>query len=300
MFDVIVVVDWSANARPKTGRDSIWTCVLDRGDAGVVTTVTNHRTRHAAREYLGAVMHATVGRRVLVGVDFPLGYPVGTAAALGLGDDEPWRAMWRLVASMIHDDGRNGNDRFAVATGLNQRISEGAGPFWGCPPRAASVSLSPRKAPGFPHRLRVSSLAEHRECERRLRSRGSFVFSVWQLLGVGTVGSQTLVGLPVVQALADDDAVATRLVVWPFQTGFTGMPAGGVDGVVVLAEVWPGVVPLEPRHHPVRDAAQVIGLARHLAALDHEGSLGAWFAPLLDADVAHGARREEGWILGVV
>ena len=30
MFDSFVIVDWSAAAQPKTGRDSIWICAVDR------------------------------------------------------------------------------------------------------------------------------------------------------------------------------------------------------------------------------------------------------------------------------
>ncbi|MGE0000259.1 MAG: hypothetical protein AB7U39_25360, partial [Ilumatobacteraceae bacterium] len=50
--------------------------------------------------------------------------------------------------------------------------------------------------------------------------------------------------------------------------------------------------------HPVRDAAQVIGLCRHLRELDSRGELGALFAPDLDAASALAVLDEEGWILG--
>jgi hypothetical protein len=46
----------------------------------------------------------------------------------------------------------------------------------------------------------------------------------------------------------------------------------------------------------VRDAAQVLGLARHLAELQATGSLCGWFA--VPADERQVAERDEAWILG--
>ena len=129
------MVDWSGSARPRLGRDSIWSCVLD-ADTGSVE-LANHPTRAAARFAVREVLVAAVDRRVLVGFDFPLGYPAGTAAAAGLEGAAPWRAMWDHLADAVVDDDRNRNNRFEVAAALNARISPSAGPFWGCPPRLA-------------------------------------------------------------------------------------------------------------------------------------------------------------------
>jgi precorrin-8X/cobalt-precorrin-8 methylmutase len=291
LFDVVVVVDWSANAAPKRGRDSIWCCVRDATTGGY--RVVNHPTRAAARAAVREVLIAAEGRRVLVGFDFALGYPAGTAAAAGLHGAPPWRAMWDHLVGAMRDGPCNENNRFEVAAGLNERISTGPGPFWGVPVARATSSLTPGKAPGFPH----GALAEHRVTETRLRAAGSRVASVWQLLGAGSVGGQTLTGIPVVAALCADVTLAPRSNVWPFTTGLTSDPTAGCADAVVHAEIWPGSAPFDGSLHEVRDAAQVIGLARHLATLDEQGALAARFAPALPRPLVDRVLDEEGWVL---
>jgi precorrin-8X/cobalt-precorrin-8 methylmutase len=68
----------------------------------------------------------------------------------------------------------------------------------------------------------------------------------------------------------------------------------------VHAEIWPGVVPLDAHLHPIRDAAQVLTLARRFAELDDQGELGALFdVPSgLGPDELATCVAEEGWILG--
>lgn len=91
MFDRYIIVDWSASNSPKTGKDSIWIC--DLGEAGDPVS-TNPSTRRQAEEQLRELLikAADRGERVLIGFDFPYGYPRGFAAALGLegsGDVQP-------------------------------------------------------------------------------------------------------------------------------------------------------------------------------------------------------------------
>jgi len=80
-FDTVVVVDWSANAVPKRGRDSIWSCLLDAATGDV--QVLNHPTRRCARDHLVQLLLARQQQRVLVGIDVPYGYPPGFARAAG-------------------------------------------------------------------------------------------------------------------------------------------------------------------------------------------------------------------------
>ena len=77
MFDSFVIVDWSAANQPKTGRDSIWICAVDRD--GSERLVENPPTRHAGKALLGEILaQATArGERVLLGFNFPFGYPAG-------------------------------------------------------------------------------------------------------------------------------------------------------------------------------------------------------------------------------
>jgi hypothetical protein len=290
-----VVVDWSAAATPKRGPDSIWIACLDMWD-DVGPHLTNPPTRAAALGELRELLVGRAGRRVLVGVDVPLGCPAGLVGALG---GAQWDDLWRLLAERLHDDDRNRNDRFEVAAELNGQLGPGPGPFWGCPPRRATPTLSTHKVHSVPSPTPAGELAELRLTERRLRAAGRRPFPVWQLLGVGSVGSQMLVGLPVLQQLRTDPELAARVRVWPFDTGCTTDPGAGVADPVVLAEVWPSLLPLDRTRHAVKDAAQVLGLADHLAALDRDGRLAEQFAPRLTEAERQVVLVEEGWILGV-
>ena len=296
MFDLIVIVDWSGSSTPRAGKDSIWSCASDvrTGERAVV----NHLTRRAARDHLERLLISAGRRRVLIGFDFSYAYPAGTAAAAGLVGATPWQAMWDHLAAHIVDDERNRNNRFEVAAAFNARISPGHGPFWGVPPRRVAESLSAKKAPGFAHRCADGELQEFRLCERRFLDAGLRVASTWQLLGAGSVGSQSLTGIPVLHRLRHHPALAARSRLWPLETGFVPDPTSGrPDDAVVHAEIWPGSIPLDSTLHSVRDAAQVIGLAEHLAALDRGTELPALFAPELSADEHATALAEEGWIL---
>ena len=286
-FDRIVIVDWSANATPKRGRDSIWVAQLTGGEL----QVANPPTRAAAIALLSdAVGEAhRSGDRVLVGVDFSLGFPAGTAGALDL-DGGDWSAMWSMLADRVHDDERNRNNRFELASQLNGRIAATTpGPFWGCPPRRATRHLTTTKVPAEP-------LPTWRAVESLLRARGLRPFSAWQLLGAGAVGSQSLRGIAAVAGLVD--ALRARSIgvdVWPFTSGF-GVPTAPV----VVAEIWPSLIELdESDAATVRDRRQVVSLATHLASID----LAAYFAPAcradLDRETIAAALGEEGWILGV-
>ncbi len=286
MFDRVVVVDWSANSTPKLGRDSIWIAVND-GDCDIETT--NLSTRATAIDHLVGLLESDRSATTLIGVDFSLGYPAGTAAGLGLVG-VGWSAMWQLLADRISDDDRNANNRFAVADELNQRFTGGSAPFWGCPPSARSTRLTSTKPAAS------ASVNEYRAVEEILRARGLRPFSSWQLLGAGAVGSQSLLGIARLQGLRQH--VGDRLQVWPFTTGLR-MPVLR-DGAVVVAEVWPSMLPVVDVDAVVRDLVHVRTTARWLAQADSSGELSAWFSPRVPPDVAQAVAAEEGWILGVL
>jgi hypothetical protein len=292
-FDVFVMVDWSSASVPTRGKDSIWAATLDvvTGE----TTVENHPTRRQASGEVRRILHGAAGRRVLVGFDFPYGYPAGFAAALGL-PAPPWRSVWRELVASIEDDARNRNNRFDVASRLNGRLGGGNGPFWGRPASRPDELLSTHKLHTYP----LHGLAEYRHAEARLRSARRQAFSVWQTCYAGSVGGQALVGIPVLERLLTDDALGPRTQVWPFTTGFVADPTGGRDETIVHAEIWPGAIDVDLGLHPVRDAAQVLSLCRWAADLDRAGALGPLFAPSLPDEVSATAVAEEGWILGVV
>src|SRR5579872_508385 len=112
------MVDWSAREHPATGADSIWYCLLTRrhGDP-VVDHLANPPTRRRATAEIKQILIDLVrqNRSVLVGFDFPYGYPAGFAGALNLVGPPKWLAVWREVARRIQDGPDNTNNRFAVA-----------------------------------------------------------------------------------------------------------------------------------------------------------------------------------------
>ena len=136
---------------------------------------------------------------MLLGFDFPFGYPAGFAARLGLSGP-PWRAVWDEIAGLIADDERNRNNRFDVADALNRRVSGGAFPFWGCPAAPVRTYLA-----GKHHRRHDSEgLAERRLVDLYIPS----AQPCWKLLGAGSVGGQALTGIPVARSLARRPALA--------------------------------------------------------------------------------------------
>lgn len=302
LFQAYLMVDWSAAAKPATGANSIWIGVMAR-DARLKFQfrAANPPTRLKARAFLEEMVAKLTGRgdRVLLGFDFSLGYPVGTAAALGLDTDgqAPWAAMHAHLASKVREREDNSNARFAIAAGLNYAISKGPAPFWGAPPRDQVSTLASRKPDFGSGDL---ALAEFRLAERRLReSRAGQPKSVWQLYGAGSVGSQSLLGIPHVHALrsAWPDA---RL--WPFETGLAALDDEALEDTrVVIAEVYPALWPVRAETGETQDAAQVRTLCEQMRDLDARDALGAAFGPpdgLQSTEIA-AIEREEGWILGI-
>lgn len=295
LFETYAMLDWSAESAPKRGANSIWLAVGRRvGRTLRVTPPENLPTRALAREALAAMLRteAAAGRRTLLGVDFPLGYPAGLAVALGL-EGPPWRATWDVLAALVEDDAANRNNRFAVGAHLNARASGEAFPFWGCPAAAATPTLSPRRPRTGWGQPRV---AEFRVAEAHAKGASS----PWKLAYPGSVGGQALVGIPVARAWRDDPLLAAHLRVWPFETGLVPLgPADVPPGRIVLAEVYPSMLKLAGNPDLVRDARQVETLVQAFATSDEAGVLAARFGPLPGLpEAAHAAiTAEEGFIL---
>jgi precorrin-8X/cobalt-precorrin-8 methylmutase len=309
-FDTYVAVDWSAAATPTTGRNSIWVAwtTADGWRPRLpVPWADNPPTRFIATEQLRALLRAVVadGRRAVVGFDFPLGYPRGTADAFALtGDGRPWERLWAALDERLVDTRLNGNDRFEVAAGLNGAVA-GDGPFWGCTPtyrRAQEVAgeslLSARRtvAPYGDGRP-----AEWRIVEAELRAVGWRPSPVWQLVGAGAVGSQSLTGIPRVRALRHDPELAPVSRVWPFETGADGVTGDGP--LVVHAEIWPRLLEehVNARTEEPADRAEVLAVVAWMRHEDGLGRLvprvgGAHDLPATDREAV---LTEEGWVLGV-
>ncbi|MEL7232213.1 MAG: hypothetical protein AAGJ85_06855 [Pseudomonadota bacterium] len=299
LFDAYIIVDWSASSKPKTGKDSIWVGIRAR-DARLKFQFTsvNPKTRLEARTFIRDMSHKLIARgdKVLIGFDFALGYPAGTAAAAGLdtGSQAPWAAMHRHLTSKVKEKDDNSNARFALAAGLNYAMTKGAHPFWGVPKTQAVSTLAMKKGDFSSE----GSLGEHREAERWIKANfKANPKSVWQLMGAGSVGSQALLGIPTVQYLRIEIEGAQ---IWPFETGFKPLIEDDLEQTsCVLTEIYPSTLKVTPKEGEILDQAQVRTLSEHLESLDSAGKLGASFGPpdSLDTGKIAQIEQEEGWIL---
>lgn len=304
LFDRYVMIDWSAKSDPsrmEPTKDAIWIGDLSPGGQ----TEIYCRTREAAFEQSRAILKdaVTSKQRVLIGFDFPFGYPRGFAAAVGLGPQDPWRSVWLDLAERITDDAKNTNNRFDVARVYNQRTGPTPGPFWGCPDAHDFGGLTRTKKGvlSFPYRVEGGELAKFRATEVLIPGT---VQETWKLTGNGSVGSQALVGINRVARLRFSPDFQSISQVWPFETGLQApdLPAGAP--AIVFAEIWPGIVDAGTlsaltEAGTIRDQAQVRLMCEWASAHDHAGTLGRYLAPpQAIEDHAEAVVSEEGWILG--
>ena len=183
LFDAYIVVDWSATNTRRSGRDSIWYTVYRRQDRRLRRrALKNPSTRAGAVESLANILArlAAAGQRVLVGFDFPFGYPDGTARRIGL-PGLPWRYVWQFLADRIVYDSENHNNRFDVAEEINKLLYDEPFPFWGNVREEERQCLQRRGRRPYGSQ----DLAEWRLCD----TWGRTTSSVWQLAGAGSVGS---------------------------------------------------------------------------------------------------------------
>lgn len=267
-FDRVIVADWSAASVPSPARpsaDAIWIGSADQ--SGVETSY--FRTRAAAEAALTRAIAESQGR-LLIGFDFPMGYPAGFAARLtGTANA---RAVWSWLAAALRDGSDNRNTRFQVANQINATF--GQGPFWGRPRQLMLPHLPERKAVDYA----PLGLAERRQVET-LVPRAQ---PVWKLYTTGAAGGQGLVGQPMVDRLSRLPGVA----VWPFDRP---------DARVVVAEVYPSLLAdaIRADASPIKDEIQVRLLSRALWNLSQDDRLALLFQTPTAA-----VTTEEGWILG--
>ena len=275
MFDRVIVVDWSAANMPTspTNRaNAVWIGCHD-AEGGAEW---HHRTRATAEAQLVTLIDTVraQGLRLLIGFDFAMGYPAGFAARL-TGKAQA-RAVWAWLDSAITDGPDNRNNRFEIAARINAGFPEGPGPFWSHPTGQLHPGLPFRRA-GIDYA--ALGLAEARAAEAAAPG----AKSPWMLFNPGSVGSQSLLGLPLIHRLSKLPGVA----VWPFDAP---------DGQVVLAEVYPSLLAgpvaiLANAEGLPADQAQVRLLALSLYRLSRAGRLAGLFETPPEAE-------EEGWILG--
>lgn len=289
LFDAVIIVDWSAASTPRTGADSIW--IHERIAGGEMST-SNPATRQEALGLLADRLSDLLaqGRRVLAGFDFAFGYPQGFAARIAPHAPN-WFGVWKALSARIRDDARNGNNRYEVASELNQSLFGGPYPFWGHPAGQSFAGLTPTR-PQQP--AKAGDPSEFRLADRRAKGPQS----VWKLAYAGSVGGQTLTGLPVLQALRHHPWLKDQIQVWPFETGLSPPPD---EARIVIAEVYPSLVARAARPGEVKDETQVKVLAEHLMALDADGALAGLLSGPddLSPEERQAIEQEEGWILGI-
>ena len=261
-FDTFVMVDWSGGADkgPRPASDAIWACVAGQEPQ-------YFRNRALCEAWIGDLLAAEVaaGRRVMVGFDFAFGYPAGFARSV-TGSDDPLK-LWAWFEKHI-EDGPKANNRFDIAGRLNAMTS-GVGPFW--------ANGLGRDIPDLP-RKGTSRMGNPFPEKRRVENHAEGSFTCWQMAGVGAVGSQTMMGLPVLHRLRT--RFADDLRVWPFEA---------CDAPIAFVEIWPTLYAGPAPEGMIKDAHQVAATAAHFAGMPADA-----LATLMDV-----VSPEEGWILGV-
>lgn len=287
------MVDWSASSKPVTGADSIWIGVMKRNVRfQMAFEAHNPATRAAAEKLLEEILGdlRRKSERALVGFDFPLGFPRGTAAALKLSGGTPWRQMLDFVTKEVKDKPTNENNRFQVGAKMNRLMTGEAFPFWGAPARDAQTMLSVKRVRDHG----ASDLPEFRLAEETAKGTSS----IWKLYYQGSVGGQALTGMPVLSRLRDARGEKARI--WPFETGWKPLAPSDLDGVdAMFAEIYPSLFAGKIANGAVKDEVQVRAVCERFNALDEKGQLGALFGPSKDDPRRAAVEREEGWILGV-
>ena len=294
LFHTHIVVDWSARSGrspEQPSKDTIWWAVAHT-DGGAAKAPEYARTRHDALCRIARLVadELDAGRRLLVGFDFPFGYPAGVAEHLT--GRACALALWDWLAERIEDGADNTNNRYKVAAEMNAFYC-GLGPFWGRP-QTWSFPTIPEK--GKARTCRDTHPREHRIADCHAKG----AKTVWQLAYAGSVGSQVLLGLPALKRLLADPLIRGRGAVWPFDTGLSAP-----DAPAVIAEVYPSLLKekvAERKHDDeILDRAQVRVNADAFARLDAGGGLAPLFAgaPSLTPAERLLVESEEAWILGL-
>jgi precorrin-8X/cobalt-precorrin-8 methylmutase len=280
LFDRYIAVDWSAANTPRRGRDSIW--IADSRSESI-----NPSTRHEAMAILSGRLLAAgaAGERVMLGFDFVFGYPEGAAKAIVGAGSGLWSDLWATLHHLVIDNPDNSSNRFHVAASINQRLASPH--YWGHPHQHRYDHLNPRRPAAY------ATIPERRRAEAFART----AQPVWKLTGVGSVGSQSMLGIARLEALRRHPALGADIAIWPFETAF----ADALARPITIVEIYPSLFPLDDGAVTPRDRAQVETCIRRFAALDAAGELGSFLSAPADLGVAEREilLREEGWIAGL-
>ncbi len=313
LFDSYIMVDWTGgNSRSSNKANCIWIAYGPATDQTPTCHSPPSRTEAIAfiTDQLTPLFRGNLGRRTLVCFDFAYAFPVGLAQHLpqliGEESDLPWRRVWKYLADNVKDDigtkpGRvptNHSNRFVVANTLNSLLSPPGtfGPFW-CSDNPNIYPFIPQNKPAHPF---VSSrnvcINAFRICDICVSCDTAF-----RLFGIGSVGSQLIVGIPRLHQLRYADSFRHVSMVWPFETGWASPSGDWLPEAtrIVHAEIYPSV--RDPLEDTVRDRGQVKAMWTWARDTDRAGLLQARFA--ISTGIQPGSaedltiRQEEGWIL---
>ncbi len=278
---LLLMVDWSASATRgpvKPSKDRCWLAWgVSTATSQALPTTEYFRTRGECMRRVTALATAYPGP-VLVGFDFPIGYPHDESGRAVLPEG---RALVEDVAASIVERSDGSSNRFEVAAALNRRIrgvtGRPEGPFWAHPQGRAIADLTFKKT-------HDTGVREYRRVDRLLRDQGKNIQSPWKLMGAGSVGSQSLVGLHAVAEVLRQAQARGRL--WPFE-------ASDREDAIVVAEIWPSLGDFTAQRYTslkIKDQQQVAAM---------------WDWAASDADRLRAALQavppeagSEGWILG--
>lgn len=260
-------------------------CLFERGSG--VLALDNIATRSSAIEAVAGHFRQALdaGKHLFAGFDFAFGYPRGAATIMA--GDASWSAVWERLSRLIKDQENNVSNRFEIGGQLNQvfQKSTGEAPFWGHPHQHEGRyrGLQARK-PIY------KSVLEQRLIDQKITS----AQPVWKLAYTGSVGSQTLLGIPRLETLRK--MFGRDLQVWPFETQFSD----NLRAPIVVAEVYPSLLSVDVNEGEEKDAAQVRTAAKTFSHIDSEDGFGALLArpDCLDDKQCEVVITEESWMVG--
>ena len=208
LFDFYIMADWSGAARRRGMRaDAIWIAFGGKVDERPKTI--SPFSRSEAIQLVRKLLEAQVsdGHRTLVCFDFAYAFPRDFSAALQaatgrLDNVPPWLLVWQYLHDQIRDDDEpssarkpsNRSNRFEVASKINSLWSldgDSAGPFWSAPSEGRYRYISQNQPAQSFQSAQGYATPARRFTDLRARSGSPF-----RLFGHGSVGSQTLTGIP--------------------------------------------------------------------------------------------------------
>jgi hypothetical protein len=277
LFDVYAFADYRGGQVDGPG---VVLCVaVGDGPARKVAGVGNRATLDVAwRRLLRGATDA--GARVCFGQDHQYGLPLALADELELPTDDWRRGLAAFFSGVRGEAARAGRAGVCARLVNDDLAARGRGPyFWSATKPAYGLpGSSPRGADPALYRL------SERGCACALARVGDN----------GTVGGQTLVGLPRVLALLDWAAQdGVPVAVWPFDG--LRIDAYAARQHVAL-EAYPTLV--RPKGVKQSDLADALAVVRWLQRVDRAGALAAEMdlGALSPADRRRAAF--EGWIAG--